>query len=35
MVGDVRETNRKTFQLHRYPEFDDIDALVSQLYQNN
>lgn len=29
---DVRQVNKKTFKLHRYREFDDIDHLVRSLY---
>jgi CTD small phosphatase-like protein 2 len=29
---DVREVNRKTFNLHRYLEFDSPESLVKELY---
>jgi CTD small phosphatase-like protein 2 len=32
LTRDMREVNRKTFKLHRYCEFDNIDHLVRELY---
>ena len=29
---DVREVNRKTFKLHQYCDFDNVDQLVKELY---
>lgn len=31
-VKDVRETNKNTFKLNHYKDYDDIDQLVKELY---
>jgi CTD small phosphatase-like protein 2 len=33
--NDVRELNKRTFQLHRYKDFSNCDELVRELYLHN
>ena len=33
--GDVRELNKKTFKLHHYTKYTDIEELVRNLYLNH